>query len=93
MHLHQLAMLTEKVGPLPLDLSIEESIGELEKRLSACRRGLSLAHRLPSAVEKKRHFSAILTNMNMIRGELARTTRQLEQFMKAESDHENQSDA
>jgi hypothetical protein len=81
--------LNERVTPLdPTELSLEGMIETLEKRLSAAKRGLSIAHRLKDSAEKRKHFSAILANMNVIRAQLNRVIKHVEQFTKAESDYE-----
>lgn len=84
--------LIETVQPLPDDMPIENMIEALERRLTASRRGLSLAHRMKNPLQKKKHFASVLTNMNLIRGQLSRVIKQMEQFTNAEQDHENSED-
>jgi hypothetical protein len=62
--------LTEDMSGLP-SISVEGvPMEELEARLDAAKRGLSIAHRLRNPLEKKMHFSRILSNLNRIRGTL-----------------------
>ncbi len=79
--------LFEAVQPLPSDMPIEEMLETLERRFVAARRGLSLAHRMKNPLQKKKHFASVLSNMNVIRGQLTRVINQMEQFNKAEDDY------
>jgi len=62
----------------PTSMPLEGIIETLEKRLAAARQALSLAHKLKDADSKKRHFSAIMTNMNIVRNQLNKIIRDLE---------------
>lgn len=63
--------IDEKTAALNLaDYTMEDAIELLEKRLAAARRALSLAHKLKDPAEKKKHFSLIMTNMNVVRNQL-----------------------
>lgn len=92
MILHELMGINEMVQPLPDDMEPEAMIDALEKRLAAAKRGLSFAHRLKNPLQKKKHFSQVLTNMNMIRGQMSRVIKQLEQFTNASNDYEASND-
>jgi ATP-dependent Lon protease len=88
--LKDLLALNERVSRLdPTDHSMESLIEELEKRLAAAKRGLSVAHRLKNPAEKKKHMAGILANMNVIRAQLGSVIRSIEQFSKAEQDYES----
>lgn len=86
--LSELAKLNEDVQPLPNDMDLEDQMAELEKRMGAAKRGLSFSHRLKNPLQKKKHFSSVLRNMNQIRGQLSRCIKQLEQFTQASSEYE-----
>jgi hypothetical protein len=90
--LADLVKLDEVVQPLPQDMPLEQMIAELEKRLSAARRGLAFTNRLKNPAQKKKHLSSVLTNMNMIRGQLNRAIKEIEQFVRAENDYQHTSD-
>jgi hypothetical protein len=59
-------LLTEYVETTGIDAT------ELEKRLDAAKRGLGIANKLKNPIEKKKHLSRILTNLNKIRSALKR---------------------
>lgn len=59
---------TVEFGPDP-------SIDDLIRMMDAAKRAMSIAHRLTDPVQKRRHFSKILTGMNKIRAALQRMAR------------------
>lgn len=88
MILRELMKLNETVQPLPSDMPMEAMIEALEKRLAAAKRGLGFANRMRNPQQKKKHTSAVLGNLNSIRGQLTRIINQMEQFAKASSEFE-----
>ena len=86
----QAESLEEKVSPL--FLPPDEALGELEKRMAAARKGLGLANRLKDKVDKKKHLSAVLKNMNSIRASLNQAIKQIEMYSRAEHDYERKTD-
>lgn len=86
--LSELAKLDEAYQPLAGDMDIEQMMSELEKRMGAAKRGLGFAHRLKNPIQKKKHFSSVLTNMNQIRGQLSRCIKQMEEFVQASQEYE-----
>lgn len=87
-----LSELYEAYEPLPADMDLNMQFAELEKRMSAAKRGLGFANRLKNPIQKKKHMSMVLSNLNKIRGNLNQVIKQLEQFNNAEQNHELQSD-
>ena len=83
-----LSELYETVQPLPSDMPIESMLAELEKRLAAAKRGLGFANRMHNPLQKKKHTSAVLGNLNSIRGQLTKVINQMEQFEKAAREYE-----
>ncbi len=68
---------------LELDTSGEiDVVSDLLKAISdkfeAARKGLKLAGKLPPGASRAKHTKRILTNMNVIRGELRRAEKELE---------------
>jgi len=53
---------------IPEDVTFEQ----IEKMMDAAKRGLGLVNKLKSGEQKKKHASAVLSNMNKIRGALRR---------------------
>ena len=88
MILRELMKFSEAVQPLPSDMPIENMIEALEKRLAAAKRGLGFANRMKNPLQKKKHTSAVLGNLNSIRGQLTRVITQMEQFDKASREFE-----
>lgn len=74
--------LDEKVQPLPANLSLEEMLEELTKRMNAARKAIGIANKLKNKEEFRKHFSAITGNMNTIRAGINRVSRELERFEK-----------
>jgi len=71
-------VIVEKTGALDLTaISLADALETLETRLAASRRGLTLAHKLKDPVQKKKHFSLILTNMNVVRNQLNKVINRL----------------
>jgi hypothetical protein len=48
------------------------TLEQIEKMMDASRRGLGLVNKLKNNEQKKKHASAVLSNMNKIRGALQR---------------------
>lgn len=57
-----------EVVEIPEDVTIEQ----LVERLDACKRALSLVHKLPDPQDRKKWMSAAFVNLNKIRGALQR---------------------
>jgi hypothetical protein len=53
---------------IPDDVTLEQ----IEKMFDAARRGLGLVNKLKNPIDKKKHASAVLANLNKIRGALKR---------------------
>lgn len=88
MILRELMKFTETVQPLPSDMPIEGMLEALEKRLAAAKRGLGFANRMRNPLQKKKHTSNVLGNLNSIRAQLSKVINQMEQFNKAASDYQ-----
>lgn len=68
--------LSEALTPVEGDL--DQQLAELSKRFEAAKRGLSIVSKKSYTLpDKQKHLSAILTNMNKIRGMLAQVTKQV----------------
>lgn len=57
-----------EVVEIPEDITIEQ----LVERLDACKRALSLVHKLKDPADKKKWMSATFVNLNKVRGALQR---------------------
>ena len=84
-----LSELFEAITPLPDDLDLDTMMVELEKRMSAAKRGMDFAKRLKNPLQKKKHTLRMLNNLRSIQRALNRTVKQLEQFNQAESSYVN----
>lgn len=88
MILRELMKFNETVQPLPSDMPVEAMLEALEKRLAAAKRGLGFANRMRNPIQKKKHTSAVLGNLNSIRGQLTKVINQMQQFDKAAGEYE-----
>lgn len=69
----ELRLLTEVVE-IPEDITMDQLI----ERLDACKRALSLVHKLKDPADKKKWMSATFVNLNKVRGALQRMLAKLE---------------
>lgn len=60
--------LLNEVVELPDDITMEELI----QRLDACKRALSIVHKMTDPADKKKWMSATFVNLNKVRGALQR---------------------
>lgn len=74
--------LLEKMYPGRHGLNIDTnqiSVEEIQKRMEAASRALSIVHRMRDPQYKKQHFARIMSNMNTIRGALKYMMNQADQ--------------
>lgn len=77
-------LLTEGVTDFSPGSTLPDMLDEALKRLAAAKQGLSLANKLktrdgkPDVAARSKHKSAIMGNLNKIRGLVARVSRSLE---------------
>jgi hypothetical protein len=53
-----------------VDIPENVSLEQIEQMLDAAKRGLGIANKLKKPSEKKKHASAVMSNLNKIRGAL-----------------------
>lgn len=71
------------IAPISDTSSYDELIdlmGEAINRFTAARKGIGIANKLKSPEERKKHRSAIMRNMNKLRGLMARIDKKIKEL-------------
>ena len=78
--LQQLAGVTYDDIPVMEAVEIPENVSleDIERMFDAARRGLGIVNKLKNPAERKKHASAVLSNLNKIRAALQRVINSME---------------
>lgn len=89
----QYGSLTAETKFLAEDFALSDEayamLNTIEQRLGAAKRGLGIVNKLSPGPSKTKHASRVMSNMNAIRGQLARVSKILQDSLAGERSNQS----